>query len=69
MLDLFKYADSIVAALIIFNVCVSASQKILEVIKDKTSSEVDNKVYDFINKYAGYVQKAIDWISANRAHK
>jgi hypothetical protein len=66
---MFQHLDSIIAALVIFNVAVSATQKVLEVIKDKTESKADDKLYDFLHKYAGYVQKGIDWISANREHK
>lgn len=66
---MFQHLDSIIAALVIFNVAVSATQKVLEVIKDKTATDVDNKMYEFIGKYAGYIQKGIDWISANREHK
>jgi len=61
--------DVVITGLLVFNVAVGAAQKVLEIIKDKTSSEADNKAYDLIAKYAGYVQKAIDWISANRPHK
>jgi|LauGreDrversion4_2_1035121.scaffolds.fasta_scaffold27323_6 hypothetical protein len=61
--------ESIVAALLIFNVAVSSIQKILEIIKDKTESRKDDEAYAFISKYAGYIQKAIDWVSANRPHK
>jgi hypothetical protein len=66
---ILRNLDTVIAALLIFNVAVGAAQKVLEVVKDKTSTESDNKVYEFINKYAGHVQKAIDWISANRPHK
>jgi hypothetical protein len=69
MLDIFKHADSVILALVIFNIAVSATQKILEVVKDKTAGSGDNKAYDLISKYSGYLQKAIDWISANRSHK
>lgn len=69
MQSIMNNAESIIAALIIFNISLSAAQKILEVVKDKTQSEVDNKIYAFIAKYSSYIQKGIDWISANRQHK
>lgn len=66
---MFQHIDAILAALVVFNVSVSSLQKILEVIKDKTKTDTDNQLYDFLHKYAGYLQKAIDWLSANREHK
>ena len=66
---MLEHLDSVVVALVLFNVAVSAAQKALEIVKDKTSTDADNKVYEFLSKYAGYLQKGIDWISANRQHK
>lgn len=67
--SILQNLDTVIAALVIFNILVSSTQKVLEIIKDKTSSDADNKVHAFIAKYAGFVQKAIDWVSANRPHK
>lgn len=59
----------VLLVLICFNVAVSAIYQILEKIKDKTATDVDNKVYEFIGKYAGWLQKVIDYISANLPKK
>ncbi len=59
----------IVLLLVCTNIALSAVNAILDKVKDKTANQVDNKISDFLNRYLGYLQKAIDWLTANRPHK
>lgn len=47
---------------------LSGLSKALEVIKDKTSSNLDNRAYEWVNKAASALKVVIDWLSGNRAH-
>lgn len=47
---------------------LSGLSKALEIIKDKTASNVDNKIYEWVNKAASALKVVVDWISGNRAH-
>ena len=58
----------IVSCIIAFNLLLSGFHKALEVIKDKTSTDLDNKLYDIVGKIAQVLQKIIDYIGMNRAH-
>lgn len=51
------------------NLFLSGLGKALEKIKDHTKSKADNKAYEVISKVTGVLQKIVDLISANRAHK
>lgn len=51
------------------NLVLSATKKILELVMNKTKSDVDNKAFAVVSKLADKTTKVIDWMSANRAHK
>lgn len=57
------------ALLVAFNLILSGISKILDVIKDKTKTDVDNHTHAFIVKMTAKLQKLIDWLGANREHK
>lgn len=59
---------SVVLVVMCMNFVLMGVQKALELIKDKTESTLDNKVYDVLSKVCGFFSKIIDWIGANRAH-
>jgi len=60
---------TIIGAVIAFNVALSGLSKGLELIKDKTKSDLDNKIYNILNISTSFIQKIIDWVSANREKK
>lgn len=51
------------------NIGLSALQAALEKVKDHTGTEIDNKAHAILSTVLGYVQKIVDFISANRQHK
>ena len=55
----------ILAVLVGFNMVAMGLSKILGAIKDKTKSDLDNKLFAFFNKISGFSQKVVDFISAN----
>lgn len=55
-------------AALMLNLFLSGLSKALEVIKDKTKTEADNKLYDVVQKCASVLQKVVDWSSGNRQH-
>lgn len=57
------------ALLVAFNLILSGVSKILDVIKDKTTTNIDNHTHAFIVKAVAKIQKLIDWLGANREHK
>jgi hypothetical protein len=60
--DVVLYVLSVLAVL-------QGIAKALEVIKDKTSTQVDNKVAAVLNKVIGAAQWCLDLVSGNLAHK
>lgn len=54
---------------ICLNVLLSAVSKILDLIKDKTSTDLDNKASGIVQKVVVILTKAIDFIGMNRPHK
>jgi len=51
------------------NVALAAASKILDMIKDKTSTQVDNKIASVISKIALILGKIVDYAGMNRSHK
>lgn len=58
----------IVMVAISLNLVLSGISHALEVFKDKTVTDTDNKVHAFIGKVLTVLQKVIDWGSGNRQH-
>lgn len=58
----------IVACVIAFNFFLSGLHKALEVIKDKTKSKADDKIFVIVGKIAEVTQKIVDYIGMNREH-
>lgn len=48
---------------------MSGLSKFLEFIKDKTSTQADNKLYEYLNKGIAIVQKLLDLFMGNPKHK
>lgn len=73
-MDIIKLLQSgsfqnILLGIVCVNIALSAAKQVLEVIKDKTATDGDNKAYDLVSKISGYVSKIIDWVTANTQHK
>ena len=63
------WVGTMVAVLVGFNLVLSGLSKILDLVKDKTATKIDNKIADYILKMITGIQKALDWLGANREHK
>lgn len=50
------------------NLFLSGLAKALEVIKDKTASKADDKVWYWVDKLAGISKSIVDFLSANPKH-
>lgn len=59
----------ILACVVAMNILLAGAAKALEAIKDKTATDVDNKIYAVISKISGFLSKALDIMGANREHK
>lgn len=59
----------IIAGIIAFNLMLSGIHKGLEVLKDKTASNADDKAWELIGKILSVLQKIVDFVGMNRAHK
>lgn len=57
---------TIVAVSIGLNLFMSGLQKILEVFKDRTVTEVDNRAHSILGKVIDALRVVIQWGSANR---
>jgi hypothetical protein len=63
------FVVGLVSVLVAFNLILSGLSKVLDVFKDKTATQIDNKAYKLINQAIVLIQKLIDWMSGNRQHK
>lgn len=48
---------------------MSGLSKFLEFVKDKTSTQMDNKMYEYLNKGISMIQKLLDLFMGNPKHK
>lgn len=48
---------------------MSGLSKFLEFVKDKTSTQLDNKMYEYLNKGISLIQKLLDLFMGNPKHK
>lgn len=58
----------VAVTVICVNILLSALQKVLLLIKDKTKTKADNKAYIVISQILGAMAQVVDWASANRKH-
>jgi len=63
------WIGSMVAVLVAFNLMLSGLSKLLDLVKDKTPTQIDNKLAAAVSKAVSFLQSAIDWLGANREHK
>jgi hypothetical protein len=59
----------VAVTVICVNVALSATQKILGLVMDRTKTKIDNKAYVVVTNAMIYLAKVVDWASANRKHK
>ena len=58
--------ENLILLLMAFNIVLSATHKALELIKDKTETKADNRLYEEIGRFAGFLKTALEWLSASR---
>lgn len=67
---LFGFDHAVVLMyLVAFNMLLSGLYKGLEHIKDKTESNLDNKIYDIVGKIIKVLLKVLDYAGYNIEHK
>lgn len=59
----------IIAGVAAFNIALSGIKAGLELIKDKTQSDLDNKAYAAIDKLISFIAKLLDLVGYNPEHK
>lgn len=62
------YVGKIWAVAVTMNLALSVLSKALDLLKNKLSSNLENKLVLYIHNSASFLQKVIDWASANRSH-
>jgi len=69
---IFGSKSALIADIVIyvmaFNVMIMGMQKALDMIKDKTKSNLDNQISAIMHKVTDFLSKGLDWIGANRKH-
>jgi len=58
----------LLGAIVMFNMILSGLSLILDAIKNKTATKLDNKLAMLVNKVSKAFQKAVDFIGMNRPH-
>lgn len=51
------------------NVLLTGIYRSLEIIKDKTASQIDNKAYDVLGKIIAVLMKIVEMVGFNPKHK
>lgn len=59
----------LIVFVVAFNLFLSGLSGALKLIKDKTVSTADDKALVIVDKIISILQKAIDWVGYNPAHK
>lgn len=71
--EMVEKAGGIGPAIVLVSVCLNAGLSfvsvVLDKIKDLTPSDADNKAAVVVKSAIGMIQKLIDFLSANVAHK
>lgn len=58
--------EKIILIIGIYNIIMSAAAKVLESIKDKTATNVDNVAHVWVSRFSGFGAKIADWLVGNR---
>lgn len=71
LIDSIKNFDlvALLAIIATFNTALYALGAFLDKIKDKTATDLDNKLSSVINSVASFLKKLVDMFSANKEHK
>lgn len=67
--QLVNLGPIVVAAVMAINLFLSGLHKALEMVKDIIPGDADNKLWAILGKVLAVLQKIIDYIGMNRAHK
>jgi len=59
---------TVVLTITCFNILLSSVDTVLEKIKDKTASQLDNKLYAVVHPAVGFLKSVLDFLGANREH-
>lgn len=68
MLEQFPMAIQVLTYVVAFNVVLTGLKSGLDLIKDKTASQVDNKAADILGKVVGLLGKLVDALGFNPKH-
>lgn len=60
---------TVVIVMLAVNVTLTGLKAGLELIKDKTATEVDNKAHSILTKVLDFLSKALDIVGHNPEHK
>lgn len=69
MMDILNNAIKIMPVLLVCLGIMSGVSLALENIKDLTTSDLDNKAFEFVKKFSNFLQKIVDFLTANLPHK
>ena len=58
----------VIMYVVAFNVALGGVKGALDLIKDKTVSQTDNKAAEFLGKISGFLGKLLDILGYNKAH-
>ncbi len=58
-----------ILVMVTFNAFLSGLKAALELIKDKTVTDADNKAFDFVSSVKAALQKVLDVVGYNPEHK
>jgi hypothetical protein len=62
-------ALQIVSIFVVMQSVLSVVSKVLEMIKDKTATNIDNVIAKYVGIAAGFLKSAVDFIQGNLPHK
>ena len=68
MLEQFPLAVQVLTYVVAFNVILTGLKQGLDLIKDKTATQADNKLADFLGKIVGLLGKLVDAVGFNPKH-
>lgn len=67
--QLMSLGPIVIAAVMALNLFLSGLHKALEIVKDIIPGDADNKLWAILGKVLAVLQRIIDYIGMNRAHK
>lgn len=68
MEDQMTLMAKVALTVVCVNIALSAAKQILEKIKDRTSTDLDNRAHAIVSRVTEVTSKVVDWLSANTPH-